>query len=74
VNSLKCIRATSATRLGEHQEFSRYIQHFLAQAPRSVADKHYVKPSQEQFDRCVSWLGEQYGFVETVKNPEQSAA
>jgi integrase len=74
VKSLKCIRATSATRLGEHQEFSRYVQHFLAQSARSVADRHYVKPSQEQFDQCVLWLGKQYGFVKTIENPEHSAA
>lgn len=59
---LKSFRKTSASMLDGHSEFSRYAQFFLGHSGRSVADKHYVKPDQEQFDRAVDWLRQQYGF------------
>jgi integrase len=58
--SLKQLRASAASLLGSHPEFQRYAQHFLGHSPRSVADKHYVTPSQQQFDNAIKWLGEQY--------------
>ncbi|HSI34765.1 MAG: hypothetical protein ACAI43_13075 [Phycisphaerae bacterium] len=72
--SLKCIRATSSTKLGDHPEYARYAQYFLAQAPRSVAEKFYQKPSQEQFDAAVLWLGQQYGFAPASDKPAEAAA
>jgi integrase len=56
------IRATSASLLENHPEFSRYAQHFLARAPHSVADRHYVVPSQQRFDDALDWLRQQYGI------------
>lgn len=56
------IRATSASLLENHPEFSRYEQHFLAHAPHSVADRHYVVPSQHRFDDALEWLRQQYGI------------
>jgi integrase len=58
--SLKGLRKTSASMLETHAEFGRYAQYFLGHAPRSIADRHYVKPSREQFDRAVWWLAEQF--------------
>lgn len=58
----KLLRKTGATMLGGHDVYGRYAQYYLGHAPRSVADKHYVKPSQEQFDSAITWLGEQYGI------------
>jgi integrase len=60
--SLKSIRKTSASMLDNHPEYGRYAEYFLGEAPHSVASKHYVKPSQEQFDKAIKWLGEQFGF------------
>jgi len=57
---LKLLRKTSATRL---DGFCRYASFYLGHAPRSVADKHYVRPSQEQFDKALYQLGESYGIV-----------
>lgn len=59
---LKLIRKTSASLLDSHEHWGRYASHFLGHSPRSIADKHYVRPSVEQFDRAVIWLGEQYGY------------
>jgi len=53
---LKLLRKTAATKLGEHPEFGRFAQHFLGHAPATVADRHYIVPAQEQFDRALAWL------------------
>ena len=59
---LKLIRKTSATLLGGSEKYGRYAQLFLGHSPRSIADRHYVAPSQPLFDEAVSWLGGRYGF------------
>jgi hypothetical protein len=59
----KQLRKTAASLLASNPEFSRYAQYFLAHAPSSVADAHYIRPSQDQFDRAVSWLGEKFNFL-----------
>lgn len=64
----KLFRKTSASLLETHDIYGRYAQYFLGHSPQTVAQKHYIKPSQEQFDKAISWLGEQFGFtVERVK-------
>jgi hypothetical protein len=56
----KHLRKTSATILGSHPVFRAYGQYFLGHAPETVADTHYIRPSQEQFDLGVLWLREQF--------------
>jgi integrase len=65
----KVFRKSAATKLEEHEVYGRFSQYFLGHSPRSVAEKHYVKPSRELFDRAISWLGEQYG-LETRRQSE----
>lgn len=62
--TLKHIRKTSASILESHESFGRYAQHFLGHAPQTISQKHYVKPSDELFDKAVEWLGEQYRIDE----------
>lgn len=57
---LKSLRKTAASMLETHPEFGRYAQYFLGHAPRSITDRHYVKPSSEQFNRAITWLGEEF--------------
>lgn len=57
---LKALRKTAATKLGSHTEYGKYAQYFLGHAPATVADTHYVKPDQEQFDAALDWLGQQF--------------
>jgi hypothetical protein len=59
---LKLIRKTSASLLGSHEVYGRFTSHFLGHSPRSIADKHYVRPDQHLFDEAIGWLGQQYGF------------
>lgn len=60
---MKSLRKTAATVLDNHKEFCRYAQHFLGQSPRTVAEKHYVTPSEDRFDMALEWLGQQFGFA-----------
>lgn len=59
---LMCLRKTSATLLETHEVFGRFAQYFLGQAPASVAEERYSRPSKEQFDRAMNWLGQKYGL------------
>lgn len=62
---MKLLRKTAASKLGSHPEYSRFAQYFLGHAPGNVADRHYVVPSEEQFDVAMEWLGQQ--FLDKVK-------
>jgi hypothetical protein len=59
---LKAVRKTAASMLENHPKYGRYAQYFLGHAPRSIADRHYVQPSKEQFDKAVLWLGKVLGI------------
>jgi integrase len=54
--SLRELRSVAATLLEDHPVYGRYTHYYLGHAPRSVADKHYVVPSQERFDDAMTWL------------------
>lgn len=54
--SIKALRSTAATVLASHPTYGRYAQLFLGHSPRTVADKHYIVPDQEQFDAALAWL------------------
>ena len=56
----KTFRKTSASKLENHTEYGRYAEYFLGEAPKSIAGRHYVKPSKEQFDNALQWLGKEY--------------
>jgi hypothetical protein len=54
--ALKHLRKTSSTALGRHPQYKFYANHFLADSPRSIADRSYVIPSQEEFFSALDWL------------------
>jgi integrase len=56
---LKILRKTAASKLAEHEAYGRFAQHFLGHAPSTVADRHYIKPNENQFDDALRWLGGQ---------------
>jgi integrase len=60
--TLKQLRKTAASLLAQHVDGS-YVDLFLGHAPRSMADRHYVKPDQQKLDEAVTWLGRQLGQV-----------
>lgn len=53
---MKHLRKTSATMLGQHPQFKFYANHFLADSPKSIADKHYVIASDAEFFQALEWL------------------
>ncbi|MEC8338394.1 MAG: hypothetical protein VXZ84_09650 [Planctomycetota bacterium] len=53
---LKLLRKTGASMLGEHDTHARFCEMYLAHSPKSIADRHYVTPSQKQFDAAIAWL------------------
>ncbi|UUO07857.1 hypothetical protein M4951_05970 [Blastopirellula sp. J2-11] len=54
--SLKLFRKTASSKLETHPTYGRYVVHFLGQSPDTIAGRHYVTPSQEQFSEAVKWL------------------
>lgn len=56
---MKHLRKTSASLLGQHAHYKFYANHFLADSPRTVADRHYVVPSDEEFFAALDWLRSQ---------------
>ena len=62
VRPMKLVRKTGASTLEQHDIFARYAQYYLGQAAVTVADRRYVRPSDEQFDKALKWLGEQFGI------------
>jgi hypothetical protein len=59
----KLLRNTSASTLAEHKHHKAYVQHFLGQAPSTVAERHYAVPSQDLFEKAVMWLGKQFNVT-----------
>jgi integrase len=53
---MKHLRKTSASLLGKHPQYKFYANHFLADSPRTIADRHYVTPSDEEFFQALEWL------------------
>jgi integrase len=53
---MKHLRKTAASILGQHPLYKFYGNHFLADSPRSVADRHYVTPSDDEFFAAMDWL------------------
>jgi len=53
---MKHLRKTSASLLAQHPQYKFYANHFLADSPRAVADRHYVTPSDDEFFRALDWL------------------
>jgi hypothetical protein len=52
----KELRAFGSTTIESHELYGRYKGHYLGHAPRTVADRHYAKPSRELFDKIIAWL------------------
>jgi integrase len=66
---LKQIRKLSASLLAQHEIYGRFDSFFLGHSPRTVADRHYVTPPQDLFDKAVLWLGRKLGQVLPETSP-----
>jgi integrase len=70
---LKELRKTSASLLETKPEYRGFSTLFLGHSPRSIADRHYVRPPQDLFDQAVLWLGRQLDQVEPEPEPVKKA-
>jgi hypothetical protein len=61
--SLKLIRKMGATLLDRHPEYHRFSKLYLGHAPDSIKDRHYADVPKDEFDKAVTWLGQQLGQV-----------
>jgi integrase len=52
----KVLRKTSASLLAEHPQYKFYHDYFLAHSPRTVSEKSYVRPSDQEFAAALDWL------------------
>ncbi len=53
---MKHLRKTSATTLGRHAQFKYYSGHFLADSPKGMDQRHYVRFSDAEFFEALDWL------------------
>jgi integrase len=58
----KALRATAASKLGEHPQYKYYTTYFLGHSPRTVQEKHYVRPSDAEFVEALAWLKKALGL------------
>lgn len=56
---MKHLRKTASSILGQHPQYKFYTTYFLADSPRHMTDKHYTKPSEEEFFTALDWLRKQ---------------
>jgi hypothetical protein len=64
---IKTLRHTAASELDNHKEFGRYEPFFLGHSPRGMSSKHYVVPSQEQFNKAIEFLRSRFMSVITTQ-------
>jgi integrase len=64
---MKHLRKTAASTLGQNPQYKFYCNHFLADSPRTVADRHYVIPSDQEFFAALGWLREQFLGTKTKR-------
>ncbi len=56
-------RATGATLIG-NQFDEGLADQWMCHAPQTVAQRHYIAPSQERLDSAIEWLGKEVGLYE----------
>ncbi len=57
---LKSLRKTSSSILASHKSYKYYVDYFLAHSPRTIAQKSYIAPTDEEFFEALAWLRKEY--------------
>ena len=58
----KTFRKTGATMI-DNSAHGRFSEHYLGEAPRSIASKHYLHKNGPDFDAAIIWLGQQLKVI-----------
>ena len=66
---LKAFRKTGATLL-EQSVYGRFVEHYLGEAPQTIASRHYAHKNGAEFDQAIKWLGEQLGIEKSPVQPD----
>lgn len=61
------LRATAASKLVQHSQFKFYAEYFLAHSGRTVADNHYIVPSEKEFFESLIWLERAFDLEGTTQ-------
>ncbi|WP_165073872.1 tyrosine-type recombinase/integrase [Paludisphaera rhizosphaerae] len=69
--SMKHLRKTGSTLLGEHPQYKFYTTYFLADSPKGMSEKHYTRPSDAEFFEALDWLRERVLGAEKGEAPPQ---
>ena len=56
------LRKTGATLLENSKSYGRYSEHYLGEAPHTIASRHYSHKNGEEFDNAIKWLGKELGI------------
>ena len=67
---LKAFRKTGSTLL-EQSTYGRFVEHYLGEAPQTIASRHYAHKNGAEFDQAIKWLGEQLGIEESSAQPDE---
>ena len=73
-NRRRMLRATGASKLAEHPQYKYFSQYYLGHSPRTVAEKHYVRPTDKEFFEALAWLERALGLNSFFLCPEHSRA
>jgi integrase len=60
---LKLIRKTGASAIGDNPEFADLAELYLGHAPRTIAQRHYVKPSMNRLADATDYLAELFDIA-----------
>lgn len=62
VGTIKMFRKTSASILNSNPKYRSIVPYFLGHAPRSIAERHYARESDDLLAEAINWLREEYGI------------
>lgn len=71
--TLKALKKTSVSLLADDARYASLKHLFLGHSPKSIADKHYVRPTQKLLNEGIDWLGDQLGIKEPLPDSEDDA-
>ena len=57
---IKVFRKTAASKLAEQKDYKYYVNYFLGHSPKTIADRHYIAPSDAEFFDALDWLRGQF--------------
>jgi integrase len=67
------LRKAGASLLASHATHKFYVEHYLGHSPRSVSERHYVKPDDADFFAALEWLRTELALGKGKEKPKKQA-